>query len=356
MDEEFVGRFRTLGELKEWAAKELELWRPVGDDVESELQVIRDLKGIPDEPISEAVRNEVIAGLHRLRKKWVPSDSLDGQFILGRPSRGAQQGAYDYLVRGRVHLPEADHARGVIESVLFQNGIEGLTDAAKASTAAYLARLERDTEESRAAAHEAREQLRRATQQVTDAAIRLDNQARDAMNKATSSLEQTEVALLEKVRLKAPIKYWADKRKEHRIAAWAWLAAVVVVGGTAMGGAVFFAVLMLGPIVENATGDTVEAATPSFSAAVATAVVLGIALWILRLLTKNWMSNVHLAEDARERVAMIQSFLAIMADEGAKLNADDRAVMLSSIFRPASDGIVKEDHGPNLALFEMLRK
>ena len=72
---------------------------------------------------------------------------------------------------------------------------------------------------------------------------------------------------------------------------------------------------------------------------VATATML---LWPLRILSRMLLSNLHLREDARERVTMANTYLALVqSKEGLK--DEDRKLILEMLFRPASLGIVRDD-------------
>ena len=68
-------------------------------------------------------------------------------------------------------------------------------------------------------------------------------------------------------------------------------------------------------------------------------------VWLIRLLVRNYLSHVHLAHDAAERVAMMQTYLALI-EEGKLQDEGHRNLILQALFRPASSGIVKDDASP----------
>jgi hypothetical protein len=77
-----------------------------------------------------------------------------------------------------------------------------------------------------------------------------------------------------------------------------------------------------------------------------------IAFWIGRVLLRIYLSNQHLATDAEERMTMVMTFLAMARK---KVLADtDRPLILAPLFRPGSDGIVKDDTSPDTALAALL--
>lgn len=65
-------------------------------------------------------------------------------------------------------------------------------------------------------------------------------------------------------------------------------------------------------------------------------------LWIIRIVVKIALSNLHLSEDAYERVVMIQTYLAFIK-EGHGLEENDKQLILSSLFRPSNIGIIKDE-------------
>lgn len=73
-----------------------------------------------------------------------------------------------------------------------------------------------------------------------------------------------------------------------------------------------------------------------------------VVFWILRLLVKLLLSNIHLHADANERVVMIQTFLSMVRHKGADqgLGKENIAMALTPIFRPSTTGVIKDDSGP----------
>ena len=65
----------------------------------------------------------------------------------------------------------------------------------------------------------------------------------------------------------------------------------------------------------------------------------GLVFWAGRLLTKLYLSQHHLRQDAQERATMTETYLALI-ENGAATEAD-RQVILNALFRNTPDGIVK---------------
>ena len=79
-------------------------------------------------------------------------------------------------------------------------------------------------------------------------------------------------------------------------------------------------------------------------------------LWIARIVVRLFLSEIHLGMDARERVVMVDSYLALLnKDEGA-IDNEHRTIILSALFRPTQDGIVKDDAAADPTLLGFIRQ
>ncbi len=159
-------------------------------------------------------------------------------------------------------------------------------------------------------------------------------------------MEQLRKTFREEIALRAPADYWETKRKGHelmgRITGGLSFSAIV---GTAIGLSFF---------VHDLLGNTPQGTAPE-SWKVAMLVLIGLfTVWAVRLVVRIFLSNLHLATDAAERVVMVRTYLSLL--EGDRLSGDDdRQLILQALFRPASDGIVKDEGLPPSA-FEFLTR
>lgn len=91
-----------------------------------------------------------------------------------------------------------------------------------------------------------------------------------------------------------------------------------------------------------------------FIASAGLATLAGLVLWVGRLLTKLFLSQHHLRQDANERATMTTTYLALMT-EGAASDVD-RTIILNALFRNTSDGIIKEEGGMDPGLSAVLAR
>jgi hypothetical protein len=84
-----------------------------------------------------------------------------------------------------------------------------------------------------------------------------------------------------------------------------------------------------------------------FAAAISV-LYLTIYLWLMLILVRTMMSEHHLGVDARSRESMAHTYLALLDNQGAT-DDKDRAIVLAALFRPVTDGLVKDDALPLLS-------
>ena len=101
------------------------------------------------------------------------------------------------------------------------------------------------------------------------------------------------------------------------------------------------------PSVPNATPSTIsDAIEVAASWKLGSFILLAtLCFWLLRLLVRVFLSNMHLENDAAERVTMVKTYLALLR-KGRLPQATDISVVLAALFRPSGDGIVKDEGVP----------
>lgn len=80
-------------------------------------------------------------------------------------------------------------------------------------------------------------------------------------------------------------------------------------------------------------------------------------LWFIRLQMKLYLAERHLALDAREREAFAQSYLGLVREGDVSEEAKEQsALVYAALFRPSSDGTVKDDGGMDPSIAAALSK
>lgn len=64
-----------------------------------------------------------------------------------------------------------------------------------------------------------------------------------------------------------------------------------------------------------------------------------------RIAVRLFFSQLHLAADASHRRVALLSYIALLNEPNA-VTKDDRSLVLGTVFRPISDGIIRDDAMP----------
>ena len=156
-------------------------------------------------------------------------------------------------------------------------------------------------------------------------------QLKEKLITAEDELNNFKEAFKSSIIMSEPVQHWEDLTKNYKNKAYLCLAVVICV----MIGAAY-SIYTFGPGFITRYTDPLHA--------VGTSIALATLLFLLiRLLTKFYISNLHLSVDVCERAAMTKAYLALMQ----KMVPSDveRTVFFRAVFRPCTSGIVKED-GP----------
>lgn len=166
------------------------------------------------------------------------------------------------------------------------------------------------------------------------------------VNEHKQEMENLRKTFREEIALRAPAEYWETKRKGHVLMAR-------ITGGLSFAG-IGGAAAVLSWFVYDLLRNTIPNTAPE-TWRVAVLVLIGLfTVWGVRLFVRMFLSHLHLTTDAAERVVMVRTYLSLL--EGDRLsNKEDRQLILQALFRPASDGIVK-DEGLPPSLFEFLTR
>ncbi|MCO5143148.1 MAG: DUF6161 domain-containing protein [Oligoflexia bacterium] len=135
--------------------------------------------------------------------------------------------------------------------------------------------------------------------------------------------------------LKAPVDYWIKKRTHHKELAKLfknWALGVGVAGGLALAGSIFLLF-------------THESSSVPYWKIALVILVGTLFFWAMRILIKLMLSNIHLESDAHEREIMSLTYLSLLR-ENSGLEDSDKKLILATLFRPSSSGLIGDDGIP----------
>ncbi len=166
----------------------------------------------------------------------------------------------------------------------------------------------------------------------------------------------------------APVSYWETKRSNHK--KWA-IGSFIALSLSMLAFGIFlsFEVQGISSMVETTRSAAIAAmekgqAKPTNTPPAALTSMLDVlaswkigayillvtlVFWFIRLLVRIFLSNIHLENDAAERVTMAKTYLALMRD-GSLEGKEHLGTILAALFRPTGDGIVKDEGLPPTAM------
>jgi len=191
---------------------------------------------------------------------------------------------------------------------------------------------------------------------VEDAEARieaLDQHAQRQQEERAKTFEELKALFYTQLRLRAPVALWEQRATAHRQQAqkaqrYFMVSAVcaVIVGvfvpfcfGDYI--AASFHVLRCLPDEPNSCIRQFSAKGPVTVSGILLATSL--ILWITRLQYRIFLSERHLSLDAEEKKAFAETFMALKED--ATVDVANETIVLTSLFRPTQDGIIKDEGG-----------
>jgi len=187
-----------------------------------------------------------------------------------------------------------------------------------------------------------------AAQERTDSA----NASADQLKDMRSEFDSLKAAYDAQMKLRAPRDYWHTNGVSHARAAAIWGAAFVLV--VILGG------YMVKDVIDIHSSGITAARAGSYGW-VPSALFIGasgfLLLWVLRICARQFGEHILRRQDARERVVMVDTFLALTKESlsPAVLATEPQlAIVLSALFR-SGPGLGSDD-SPPATLFEAVSR
>lgn len=162
-----------------------------------------------------------------------------------------------------------------------------------------------------------------------------------ALKEHIEAMKNLQEVFREQMALRAPVDYWDDRRHHHE-------KRTKILGRWTFGTMAVLAAI-LGGVAWWVMGNLTANGKPELWRVSVLVLVAVIGVWAVRLIVRMFLSHSHLETDAAERVVMVKTYLSLLESD-KDLSPDDRKLVLAPLFRPASDGIVKDEGLPHPAL------
>jgi hypothetical protein len=141
-----------------------------------------------------------------------------------------------------------------------------------------------------------------------------------------------------KLALQSSISYWKKKFKSHNCLS-------IIFGIISLLSGIGIAVWLSKTVHDLIKNDNLQNQSPENWKLITLAIFTSLGIWIVRILVRIFLSNLHLANDAKERITMITTYLAMLRS-GHTLNPEDKQLILQIIFRPSNSGLIKDEAAP----------
>lgn len=151
-------------------------------------------------------------------------------------------------------------------------------------------------------------------------------------------LEGFKKAYNEELATRSAVSYWGNKAHMHRLLGG--LSAIV----TVVGGVGYFGLVLPKAFSNLVDQFGVNENQPEWRAGIAVALVL-LGIWLGRIAVRLFFSQLHLATDASHRRVALLSYIALLQEPNA-VTKEDRSLVLGTVFRPISDGMIRDDAMP----------
>jgi hypothetical protein len=146
--------------------------------------------------------------------------------------------------------------------------------------------------------------------------------------------------------LQAPVLYWTSKRKNH-------------IALALLAGAVFLLLVVATVYGLWQFGDLLQQRVPGKFSEIPAGLYLlfgvpaFLSIWLLRITSRIFLTNLGLQADAQERVAMINTFLSLSQDK--KVSDEDRSLILGALFHPGGQATADDGAPPSWFDFVLSR-
>ena len=275
----------------------------------------------------------------------IPSSSPRAKFLATLAKERSPRTALfacGYLMGANINFGSPDRLEGALAASYFEQGFTSRNP----SEVEALTELRHSWQKQFQDIHDSlsSEARRQSELNIETGAQQLKQQSEfaDLVRKEQSDWATLHKTYDESLALAKPVEYWRKKARSHLWLSWAFGIVALLAGG-----GVFW-------LLNNLIHETLRvpdgvkdpvAWHPGYwrLAVMIAAGVFGV--WVIRILVRLFLSHVHLLSDANERVTMALTYLSLLRSDGG-LPEKDRQLILQTLFRPASSGVVKDDGVP----------
>lgn len=273
------------------------------------------------------------------KDRYIPSDLPRGQHVLELAEDHEQVdlavATLSYFIG--TPIPQQNitsvSVSGLLEGAMFDKGassnVESERRALRKLRADWDARFKENNQTNKSTLADAKE--------IKGKLIKFQEEEKAAFNTALIAardrLQELQEIFFKKIQVDASKSYWASRARASRISFALWM---VLLGTFAAAFASLFTGLVDKALQSGATG---EGALLQYGSILVFAII---GIGGFRLIAKMMVSALHVNHEASERVTMIQTYLAFLAENSA-VAEEERSLILPTLFRPGSTGLLADE-------------
>jgi len=239
------------------------------------------------------------------------------------------------------------------------NDLDRYMDSAGSFLTEFTGEWKKRESASLARADEIRDELEDKKDQFAQLSGQLLKTHRGEINDAKADMAQLRKTYEETIQLKAPAKYWADKRLNHIIASGLAFIVFCLIGyfsGTFLWEHKADILAVVSIQASNSESEGAQAAMSAglqLSSIVLVTIPALLLFWVLRLVSRVFVTNLAGISDAGHRATLISTFLALVNSEDAEIVPEERLLLIQGIM--SAPGKSGDDAAPS-AMLENLAK
>lgn len=285
-----------------------------------------------------------------LKNNFIHSTSVKAKFLSQLALKNEKAACYAlwYFIGGQKNDGTSGAMLGIISAVLYEADIQQKAESQDILVNELIQKLQEQTGSFKRTLNELKENYSEFAQSYKefDSKTRQDqekllNSHRETfdgnISAASMRLKELEEFYHQKLATEAPVNYWRRKATKHRYLSIGFAALVTVAFASAAYGIYCAWKLLPAYRTEFEPYDPLNVTLILIST--------GAAAWLLRILVRLFLSQVHLMETASEKVVMVENYLALLK-ESAGVTDNDRGLVLGALFRHTPTGLVKDDAAP----------
>jgi Family of unknown function (DUF6161) len=351
---------RSLDELEQWLRKEQEFWAwtrtvsqvpDISGQIHGENELFSFITSIRNNSENLPHRTQMLANIQNLlmqryqQFQALHSATPKAQYLATLQNKvSAGHALRLFMGLNSANVGEVEAFRGSTLASVWELGLPGVQNAYEKAFEELRRKMEMEHEQLRRQAGKSADEFskleadvgslhsaQRTTFDEEEAKRKLEFEQRQAVH--DSQMSDIARSYKESMALRASVTYLTHGSKDRR-KAWITTGIVTFLVGAVFSGAAFFV-----------AREVLNTDKPEWHKIAPAALLATLMFWLIRILVRMFLSNLHQSSDMRARATLIQTYLALLA-EGNPLKEDDRKLILQVIFRPISDGLVRDDAAP----------